>query len=264
LDALLRNFTAAQSTRQPYRHPTAAELEIAAASFAALLDGRPHDLAELGFSTEDGSLAVQEPGTERAWGLYAIDRSAPPSLVVEVPHPSSDLRTDRIGLALFRRVPGAVLAVAGAHRRCEDPAHDTRTVFHVVTTLLARRGLPQVQLHGFKDRTLPAADVVVSAGAAEAGDAARRAADRLEAAGFRVRRAWAEPCRGLAGTTNVQSQAADGTPFLHVELNRTVRETRRADIVEALVAADLRWSPEISRRRFHDPRKREISDETSS
>ena len=240
MESLLRSFTAAQSTRQPYRHPTAAELETAGTGFAALLDGRPHRLAELGFSADDDSFVVQEPGTERAWGLYAIDRSAPPSLVVEVPHASSDLRTDLIGLALFQQVPGAVLAVAGAHRRREDPAHDTRTVFHVVTTLLARRGLPQVQLHGFKDRTLPAADVVLSAGAAEAGDAARRAADRLDAAGFRVRRAWAEPCRGLAGTTNVQGQAAGGTPFLHVELNRTTRETRRDDVVRALADADLR------------------------
>jgi len=239
LESLLRSFTAAQSTRQPYRHPTAAELETAGTGFAALLDGRPHHLPDLGFSVT-GDVVVQESGTERAWGLYAIDRSAPPSLVVEVPHPSSDLRTDRIGLALFRQVPGAVLVVTGAHRRREDPAHDTRTVFHVVTTLLARRGLPQVQLHGFNDRTMPAADVVLSAGAGEAGDAARRAADRLEAAGFRARRAWAEPCRGLAGTTNVQGQAAAGTPFLHVELNRTTRETRREDVVRALADADLR------------------------
>jgi hypothetical protein len=215
LESLIRSFTAAQSTRQPYRHPTAAELEAAETGFAALLDGRPQHLPDLGFSVAGDALAVQEAGTERAWGLYAIDRSTPPSLVIEVPHPSSDLRTDRIGLALFRQVPGAVLAVAGAHRRREDPAHDTRTVFHVVTTMLARRGLPQVQLHGFNDRTLPAADVVLSAGVADVGDAARRAADRLEAAGFRVCRAWAEPCRGLAGTTNVQSQGARGTTLLH-------------------------------------------------
>jgi hypothetical protein len=240
LDSLLRSFTAAQSARQPYRGPTTAELADAEAGFAAFLDRAPQHLGDLGFSVRDDSLAVQEPGSERAWGLYAIDRSALPSLVVEVPHASSDLHTDRLGLALFRRVPGAVLAVAGAHRRREDPAHDTRTVFHVVTTLLARRGLPQVQLHGFNDRTLPVADVVLSAGAADAGDAARRAADRLAATGLRVRRAWEEPCRGLAGTTNVQSQAADGTPFLHVELSRTTRETRHEDVVDALADADLR------------------------
>ncbi|WP_328450310.1 hypothetical protein [Amycolatopsis sp. NBC_00438] len=240
MDSLLRDFTAAQSTRQPYRVPTVEELRAAEAGFAALLDRRPNDLADLGFSVDGDTLAVQEPGTERAWGLYAIDRSAPPSLVVEVPHASSDLRTDRLGLALFRQVPGAVLVVGGAHRRREDPAHETRSVFHVVTTLLARRGLPQVQLHGFGDATLTSADVVLSAGAAEAGDAARRAADRLTADGFRVCRAWAEPCRGLAGTTNVQSQAAGRTPFLHVELSRTVRENRRADVVRALVEADLR------------------------
>ncbi|MEV6647067.1 hypothetical protein [Amycolatopsis sp. NPDC051371] len=240
MEAFLRDFTAAQSSRGPYRTATAAELEAAETGFAALLDGAPHHLDELGFSVDDDSLVLQEPGSERAWGLYVFDRSAPPSLVVEVPHASSDLLTELIGLGLFRRTPGAILAVGGAHRRREDPAHDTGTVFHAVTTLLARRGLPQVQLHGFKDRTLPAADVVLSAGAAEAGDAARRAAARLADAGFRVRRAWAEPCRGLAGTTNVQSQAAGGTPFLHVELSRTVRETRRDDVVRALVEADLR------------------------
>jgi hypothetical protein len=239
LDAFLRDFTAAQSRRGPYRRATAAELAAAEAGFSALLDRAPHDLGELGFSVRDDSLAVQEPGSERAWGLYAIDRSAPPSLVVEVPHASSDLRTELVGLGLFRRTPGAILAVGGAHRRREDPAHDTGTVFHVVTTLLARRGLPQVQLHGFDDRSLTTADVVLSAGAAEAGDAARRAADRLADAGFRVCRAWEEPCRGLAGTTNVQSLATGDTPFLHVELNRTVRETRRGDVVGALAEAEL-------------------------
>ncbi|SFW71208.1 hypothetical protein [Amycolatopsis australiensis] len=240
MEAFLRDFTAAQSSRGPYRRATAAELAAAEAGFAAFFDRAPHDLGELGFSVDGDRLVHQEPGSERAWGLYAIDRSAPPALVVEVPHASSDLRTELLGLALHREVPGAVLAVGGAHRRREDPAHDTGTVFHVVTTLLARRGLPQVQLHGFNDTTLATADVVLSAGAAEAGDAARRAADRFEAAGFRVCRAWAEPCRGLAGTTNVQSRAAGDTPFLHVELNRTARETRRDDVVRALVEADLR------------------------
>ncbi|MGW4527746.1 hypothetical protein [Amycolatopsis sp. NPDC004378] len=239
MEPFLRAFTAAQSSRGPYRRATGAELAAAEAGFAALLDRVPHNLSELGFSVRDDSLVVQEPGSERAWGLYAIDRSAPPSLVVEAPHASSDLRTELIGLALFEATPGAVLAVGGAHRRREDPAHDTGTVFHVVTTLLARRGLPQVQLHGFNDTTLTTADVVLSAGAAEAGDAARRAADRLAEAGFRVCRAWEEPCRGLAGTTNVQGRAAGDTPFLHVELNRTVREARRDDVVRALAEADL-------------------------
>ncbi|SEF37351.1 hypothetical protein SAMN05421837_113179 [Amycolatopsis pretoriensis] len=239
MDAFLRGFTAAQSSRGPYRRATAAELAAAEAGFAAFLDQAPHGLGELGFSVDGDSLVHQEPGSDRAWGLYAVDRSAPPSLVVEAPHASSDLRTELVGLALFERTPGAILAVGGAHRRREDPAHDTGTVFHVVTTLLARRGLPQVQLHGFNDTTLTTADVVLSAGAAEAGDAARRAADRLAEAGFRVCRAWEEPCRGLAGTTNVQSQAAGDAPFLHVELNRTVREARRDDVVAALAEADF-------------------------
>jgi hypothetical protein len=91
---------------------------------------------------------------------------------------------------------------------------------------------------------LPSTDIVFSSGATVAGDAAWRAAARLAAGGFAVCRAWEERCKGLEGTTNVQGKlaASDDTVFLHVEISRTVRESpeRRADVVRALVEADLR------------------------
>jgi hypothetical protein len=257
LDSLVTNFTSALSASQVYRSPEPGERRTAAAGFAALLDRRSTaDLAKLGFSVRDGAdpatgrpytIAVSEPGTDRAWGMYVVDRSAPPSLVVEVPHPAFDLRTELFGVDLFRRVPGAVLLVAGAHRKADDSqadvAHQEDSVFHVVATALAGRGLAQVQLHGFHDQNLPSTDVVLSSGATVAGDAARRAADRLTADGLAVCRAWEERCKGLEGTTNVQGRMAsgDGTVFLHVEMSRTVRESpeRRANVVRALAEADL-------------------------
>ncbi len=257
LDSLVTKFTSALSADQEYRSPKSDERRTAAAGFAALLDRRSTaDLAELGFSVRDGvdpatgrpyTIVVNEPGTERAWGMYVVDRSAPPSLVVEVPHPAFDLRTELFGVDLFRRVPGAVLLVAGAHRKADDSkadvAHEEDSVFHVVATTLAGRGLAQVQLHGFHDQNLPSTDVVLSSGATVAGDAARRAADRLTADGLAVCRAWEERCKGLEGMTNVQGKmaAAGGTVFLHVEMSRTVRESpeRRANVVRALVEADL-------------------------
>ncbi|WP_051735977.1 hypothetical protein [Amycolatopsis rifamycinica] len=122
-----------------------------------------------------------------------------------MPHPAFDLRTELFGIDLFRRVPGAVLLVAGAHRKADDSkadvAHEEDSVFHVVATALAGRGLPQVQLHGFHDQNLPSTDIVLSSGA----------------------------------TT------ADDTVFLHVEMSRTVRESpeRRADVVRGLTEAGL-------------------------
>jgi hypothetical protein len=254
---LVTDFTSQLSAAQEYRSPKSDERRTAAAGFAAVLDRRSAaDFEKLGFSVHDGvdpatgrpyTIAVNEPGTERAWGMYVIDRSAPPSLVVEVPHPAFDLRTELFGVDLFRRVPGAVLLIAGAHRKADDGkadvAHEEDSVFHVVATALAGRGLAQVQLHGFHDQNLPSTDVVLSSGASLAGDAARRAATRLTADGFAVCRAWEERCKGLEGTTNVQGKlaASDGTMFLHVEMSRTVRESpeRRADVVRALTEADL-------------------------
>jgi hypothetical protein len=247
------------SARQAYRPPTDEERAAAVRGLAAVLaDGvaASPDLAELGFSVEDGvdgttgrpyTLAVNEPGTERAWGLYAVDRSAPPSLVVEVPHPNSDLLTEIAGLDYFHLVPGAVLLVAGAHRRARerqaDVAHRTDSLFHAVAAELGARGLPQVQLHGFGDLSMPGADVVLSSGAARAGAPARRAAEELSAAGFAVCHAWQDPCKGLEGRTNAQGIAAarGGTMFLHVEMSRTLREdpARRAAATAALAAARL-------------------------
>ena len=248
-------FAASLSARQPYRSPTPEERRSGEQGFAELLEGR-EGLADLGFSvrnlidTETGrayTLAMNEPGTERAWGMYLIDRSAPPSLVVEVPHPASDLRTERFGLDYFQATPGAVLLVAGAHRRAgnrtADVAHQPHSLFHVITAMLAARGLPQVQFHGFGDLSSPRRDLVLSPGAGLAGEPARRAADALGDAGFEVCRSWVEPCKPLEGITNVQGRvaAAAGTMFLHVEMNRSVREDdkRRLAVIGALTRARL-------------------------
>ncbi|MFC9253855.1 hypothetical protein [Amycolatopsis thailandensis] len=259
LNSLIAGFTTALSAEQDYRSPEAAERRTAASGFTGLLEAAPAgaaDLGKLGFAVRDGidrktgrpyTVAVNEHGTERSWGMYLIDRSAPPSLVVEVPHPASDLRTESFGLDYFRRVPGAVLLIAGAHRKADDGradvAHEVDSVFHVVATTLAGRGLPQVQLHGFDDQNMPDDDIVLSSGATVAGPPARRAADRLEAAGLGVCRAWASSCGALEGTKNVQGKAAakDGTVFLHVEMSRTVRESAAApaNVIQALAEADL-------------------------
>ncbi|SDW48861.1 hypothetical protein SAMN05421504_101726 [Amycolatopsis xylanica] len=248
LDTVVSDFTAGLSPRQVYHRPQPGDLTAAATGFAATLDRRrTTDFTKLGFSVRDGTdPATGRPYTiavnERAWGMYVIDRSAPPSVAVEVPHPASDLRTELIGVDLFRREPGAVLLVAGTHRKAADVAHEPESVFHTVATVLARRGLAQVQLHGFDDQNLPATDIVLSSGIGVAGETAWKTANRLAAGGFAVCRAWREGCDGLEGMTNMQGEmaAAAGTVFLHVEMSRTVRESpaRRADAVRALSEAE--------------------------
>lgn len=255
----IESFTNAMSARQPYRPPDAAERTAAARGFADLVQ---HDqpvnsgLASLGFTVADFvdpvthrpyTLIQNEPRTDRAWGLYLIDRSAPPSLVVEVPHPAFDLHTELFGLDLFRRTPGAIMVMAGAHRRADhnqaDVAHDADSMFQVMATYLAGRGLPQVQLHGFDDKSAPGYDIVLSTGSTPASDAAVRLGKAFQAVGLSTCQAWTEVCAGLEGTTNVQGQLAkaDGTVFLHVEMSRTVRNSAVSRLVvgKALAAADI-------------------------
>ncbi|GAA4553417.1 hypothetical protein [Amycolatopsis samaneae] len=257
LDTLVGDFVGGLSADQPYRPPKAAERRAGQEGFAKVLDAGkavPSALDGLGFSVRDGvdaktgrpyTIAVNESGTERAWGMYVIDRSAPPSLVTEVPHPAFDLRTELAGLDHFRQVPGAVLMIAGAHRKAgggqADVAHEENSMFHVIATTLMTRKLAQVQLHGFGDDSQPGTDIVLSTGAGRAGAPAFRAADRLREHGFAVCRGWDQTCPGLEATTNAQGKAAAeaGTVFLHVEMSRTVRDsaTRRGDVVRALVEA---------------------------
>lgn len=247
LTARVLRFASALSTRAPYRPPADAEREDAATAILAALTGEAPSLAHLGFTLTKGVdagrhhvLVASVPGAERGWGLYAADPEAPARLVIEVPHPNSDLYTEHAGIALYHTKPGAVLLMAGAHRstgrRAADVAHRTDSVFHAVAARLMR--LPQVQLHGFADAALPGTDVIVSAGAGEAGAAHDAVADALRDVGFRVCRSWAGRCGDLEGRTNVQGLLAArlGTPFLHVELNRSTRRSpaRRAAAVRAL------------------------------
>lgn len=259
LGAEVREFAAGLDDDAPYRPPDAAERRRLLSALRALAAGESaraaDEAGELGFTVRTGvdgatgrrfGLAVN-PAGERAWGWYLVDLSAPVRLLIEVPHPNSDLRTEEIGMALYQAVPGSVLAVAGTHRRVGDDAgdvaHRTDSMFHAVASDLAGRGVPQVQLHGFHDDNLPDADVVVSPGAGEAGDAVRRTADRIDDEDFRVCRSWRQDCGRLEGTTNEQGRdaAGRGTPFVHVEISRSIRDDRDewATLVRAMTRADL-------------------------
>jgi hypothetical protein len=252
LGAEVRQFAAGLAADDPYRPPEPAERRQLLSALRSLEAGESDDVLgftmRIGIDQETGrrfGLAVNPPG-ERAWGWYLIDLSAPLRLAIEVPHPNSDLHTEEIGLALYQKVPGSVLLVAGTHRRAAngagDVAHRTDSMFHAVASDLADRGLSQVQLHGFHDDNLPDTDVVVSPGAGDAGAAVRRVADRIDE-DFRVCRSWRQDCGRLEGTTNVQGRdaARQGTPFVHVEISRTVRDDRDTwtKLVRAMARADL-------------------------
>ena len=250
LAATVRDFARTREPDAAYRPPDPGERSGVAGALglatAGNTDAAKSAFAPFGFDYRVGTdaetgrrygMAVQESSGERAWGLYVIDLDTPPRVVVEVPHPNFDLDTEEVGLALFRARPGAVLAVAGTHRHAAngagDVAHRVDSMFHALVTGL---GLPQVQVHGFDNASLPGTDVVLSTGAGEVTEEAREVAGAL--GGLRVCLAWADRCGKLEGGRNAQGRAAaeNGTVFLHVELNRAVRDDRGRweRVVEAL------------------------------
>jgi hypothetical protein len=237
----VEDFAAALRTDAPYRPPDTGERRALVDALTELgtpalvpPDSPPGFRTSMGVDPSTGrkfAMLASTPNDERGWGLYLVDLSTATRMAIQVPHPRADLRTESLGVALFRAQPGAVLMVAGTHRRVAngagDVAHEPSSMFHAVAEDQSRRGIPQVQLHGFEDTSLPDADVIISPGAGEPGPQHEEIVDRLSADDLRVCAAWRSRCGDLEGRTNEQGKAAaaEHTPFVHVELSRTTRET---------------------------------------
>ncbi|MBP2327831.1 hypothetical protein JOF56_008216 [Kibdelosporangium banguiense] len=254
LSADVQRFALGMSTESGYTQPTPAQRAAIGDGVRRVLDGRPREaedvLAPVGYTIRRlADTATQRAFYEisdraavtRGWGRILVDIDPKVHLGIEIPHPKADLDSESLGTGLFRKVPGSVLVVAGAHRRSgeqADMAHTTDSVFQTVHELLIQRKLPVVQLHGYQNESAPDSDVVVSAGPELHSAYVDRIAQRLESAGLSVCRPWVTGCPGLEGTTNVQARfaVARGGDFVHVEVSRDIRDTpeSRDRVVSAL------------------------------
>jgi hypothetical protein len=265
LAVVVDRFTTSLRADGPYLPPSAADAPavdgLVAAVLAACTDPAGPSLATAaaaaGFAVVDVGarrVLVSDPETPRAWGLVVLpavvgDRT--PQVVVEIPHPHSDLRTERVGLGVLDRLDGALLVQAGAHRHAAAPAwarrradfpadvsHRPDSVFHrLAGRVVVSRGTPQVQIHGCADRE--GFDVVASSGAAFGTPLLAEVVRGLADAGERVRGGGEPGCEALSGTRNVQGRLAArlGTPFVHLELCRSLRaDPDRRDAVARVVA----------------------------
>lgn len=186
------------------------------------------------------------PGNGLYWGLWVFPDGVPITGVVEAPHPVFDSGSDDIAEQIWQRSPiGTVLAVAGSHRTnpdgtdIRDAAHNTASMWHKVTTHIAQPGLPEFQLHGFGDASFPGVGAVVSPGSAPLSAGVVRMEAFIANAGIVTARQWDGSATKLIGMSNIQGDvsATRGNPFGHVELSRTVRDTKAAVFVDAVVAS---------------------------
>ncbi|MEV6874547.1 hypothetical protein [Amycolatopsis sp. NPDC051128] len=255
LTADIQEFAQRMSAESGYTQPSPAERKAIGEGVERVLDGKPLEaktaLAAVGYTiskrvdtaTKRTFYEVAEStDRSRGWGRILIDPAGTVHLGIEVPHPKADQGSERLGADLFRKVPGSVLVIAGAHRRAApdkqaDMAHTNESVFETVHELLAQRRVPVMQLHGFRNETAPDSDAVVSAGPKLHSPYAERVAQRLKDAGVSVCLSWVTGCEGLEATTNVQAQwvVAHGGDFAHIEVSADARFT--AELSDRVVSA---------------------------
>ena len=227
------------------RAPTAA-----AADVGYVLD----DVRQAGLVSRRAELVLLRPSAGarvKGWGWVALRPHAVTRVIVEVPHPRSDVDSELVAGSVFATSEAAALVVAGAHRRAAeaaDVAVQEGSAFHAWQTALVEEGDVVLQVHGFDAAAHPdlRADAVVSDGrdgrdGSRPSDASRRVAEALERAGFDVCLHHRDRCDQLAGTRNVQGAAARaaGAQFVHLELSRPLRSApdRRAKAVTAIATA---------------------------
>jgi hypothetical protein len=191
---------------------------------------------------------VDGGGTE-GLGLYAVREGtgAPAGLVIEVPHPRADQRTEYLGTELFTALDASALFVAGAHRTAgngaADVTHEPASAFAAVDRAVVGRGTVVLQLHGFDEsRHSGYAQIVLSSGESTPGSLVERLDRDLEDAGFDTCVYDGQRCQALGATRNVQAAHARtvGATFIHLELELDLREpgeerdTLVATLAEAL------------------------------
>jgi hypothetical protein len=256
LDDIVAARVSPMGPDDPYRDPRPKERTAARDATGLLLAGgdpaRAEDLMDsIGYQVVHGVDTVDRRGftfyladRKTGWAGLLVDPSAPIRSMIEVPHPAYDLNTEKLGVALFRQLPGTAMLIAGAFRQAAghqaDVAHNDRSMFQVFSEVFAENQITQLQLHGFAQRSLPGEDAVVSTGSAPHNDLAVRIARELKAEDLRTCRAWVSRCVGLEGTTNVQGSAANehDAEFVHLEMSWSLRRDQPGrDLVRKAVVA---------------------------
>ncbi|WP_448614397.1 hypothetical protein [Modestobacter sp. URMC 112] len=238
-----------------YRAPDPLEAHELAGALLAVLSGTEDVSAPAGTAVQEAvdadgrtvRLLTEdlESGTVRGLGVYAARPGvgAPAGLVVEVPHPRADRRTEQLGSQLFTALSADALLVAGAHRTAgegtADVAHRPDSAFAAVDRAVVGPGTVVLQVHGFDEsRHEGSAEVVLSSARAPAGPLVEELAEALEGTGFDTCVYDGKRCAALAGSRNVQAAHARGVGavFVHLELASTLREegVDRARLVEVL------------------------------
>ena len=251
-----------------YESAAAAELSEAQRLFEAELAGASTTTAawqalgieRFGVTVADRACAILREAIEarRGRGFYLFCAGADNTVALQVPHAITDLHTGAIGATLAAGGRFAVVAWNTVRRRTEtegrlveaDLAHLHASYFTALTEAIANSEHIDrvVQIHGFaasRRRSAAAARAafIVSAGTRNPPPAIAATAALLQREFSLPALVYPRDTRELGGTTNRSGEIlrrAGFEGFLHLEMNRGLRDRLRADeVMAARLAAVL-------------------------
>jgi len=177
------------------------------------------------------------------WGLYVFRSGSSQNVVIEAPHPIADKNTSQVALDLYQALDAKVLLVAGAHRDANkdgsaDIAHAPESIFQTVhLTLLQftqQNNIAMVflQIHGFAASDHPHYPQIVI-GHNWKNDQEKDIFLENISSALKDNNIQAGVCNGsnykdLCGEKNLQSTTTDGSLFIHLELNESIRQDDKA------------------------------------
>ncbi len=188
----------------------------------------------------------------RGWGLYIFRAGNESSdLVVEAPHPLSDLQTDRIAVLAFERSRAKAFLLAGAHRnanrdRSADVANFPWSIFQAVHEEVTSPSTIVIDIHGFSLENEPGyPQIILSSGEGKATLPIKELFSFLSAKNFTTGIVDGKKLRELEGANDMQGKYANsiGASFIHMELERSIRNSppEYRKVVDAINELDSKY-----------------------
>jgi len=178
----------------------------------------------------------------RGYGIFIFNPVQSSNVIVEVPHPGTDVQTGTVGIRIYSDSRPRAFLMAGARRDAgaqADVARNVKSFFEAVHETLVSSKSIVVQVHGFsQSNRVGYPEVVISTGSAIVSSWAQALRNAFVSVGFEVGIYDGSSWDDLAGTTNVQGKYVNliGASFLHVELSLKLRTENQPLTVDALTS----------------------------
>lgn len=213
--------------------------DLEAACDSLMTHGFPYQILRYADQGADGRaylMLKENTPVSVGWGTYVVNPDPDAGeIVLEVPHPGCEWRTEEEGIGLLRQLNARAVLLAGTHRcanssysgcsgtttfcgqeepfRSSDVAHTTASMFHASHRALVEPGAVTVavQLHGCTDGSCP--DLFVSNTTCTPGGLSTRFSRYATAACADLVVDLADCSPGectLVGRTNVQGRYSNG------------------------------------------------------